>query len=256
MRLSPTFLLPAILSLLLAGCQSHSVSSVYRPTAPTTANPPQLDQAATQEEIEAVPIDMAPHGSKPVSFEKVILTMNSGAPIGKVTTGWLKIERETLKATPGEGSKQFVSVAMEELRKAHYTTPSDQNELFGNDDAIKIRFKIGAQITSLHLDVHYQPGFASVTADSSGTMMVDWQLYDSDSKKVVYSRELGTSFEKSSKNDEGEPSVFGMFRKNFRSLLSLPEFATLMMPETTPNQSPDPAPSTVTAVAGQPPRQP
>lgn len=236
MRSQPVLLLLAFLSLCLAGCQSNSAPELSKKPAATTTNPSLIGQPPiTREQDEANPIDMAPHGSKSVSFERAILTMNSGSPIGKVTTGWLNIERETLRATPGEGSKQFASVAKEELRNAHYTTPSEQNELFGNDDGSKIRLKIGAEITSLHLDVHYEPGFAGVTAESRGTMTVNWQIYDSVTKKVVYSRTLEINYTNSSKNGEGEPAVFKMFRTNFRKLLSLQEFATFMAPDLAQN---------------------
>ena len=88
-------------------------------------------------ESEPQPVDMGARGSRPVVFQRVIVSMASGATIGKVTGGLLNIQWETLKAVPGEASKQFVYVGREELRKARYTLPGDDNQLFGEEETPK-----------------------------------------------------------------------------------------------------------------------
>jgi serine protease Do len=213
-------------ALFLAGCESP------QPAAVPPAVPSSLPAAAQPEVTvpKPQPIDLAPGGSKPVAFVRVILSMPSGTAIGQVTGGWLNIVQSTLKAAPGEGSKQFDVIGREELRKAHYTLLGGEDQLFGEDESVKARYQLGANITFLQLDVHVQPGWTSATFRSDGAMTTEWQVYDTFAQKVVFKRTTDTGFHESVRGNDGEAAIFGMFRKSIRQLLAEPEFAAFMRP--------------------------
>jgi serine protease Do len=229
--------LPRILAvfpfcLFLAGCQSASTND---PAAPPNNATPRAEVSASASQSEAnpempEPINMDPLGSKPVTFQRVVLKMETGETIGKVTGGWLNIVQTTLKASPGEGSKRFNAIGLEELRKAHYTIPGGDNPLFEENESAKARYQLGAQITSMRLDVHFQPGWASVTVRTAGEMTAEWQVYDTLARKVVFTQQTHTDFHQSVKGGTGEEAVFAMFRKGLRGLLADQQFSQFMRP--------------------------
>lgn len=209
-------------SLLFSGCATA-------PNQPASAT----SSASTPVAIEMAeihPIDMAPLGSKPVGFQKALLTMETGADIGKVTGGWLHIEHTRLKAHPGEGSKQLKAIALEELKKAHYTIPGSDNPLFGDDESAKARYQLGAQIPQVKLDIHFQPGWVSATVTERGYMTIEWKVFDTLNQKVVFEKTLQTQHARTGKFDQGEEAELLMFRRNLRTLLATPEFAAFMRP--------------------------
>ena len=173
---------------------------------------------------------MAPQGSKPVAFQRVIITMESGETIGHITGGWLNVPRGTVTATSGEASRQYTIIGREELRKAHYTIPGGDNVLFEDNEAAKARYQLGAKITGLKLDVHVQAGWSSATLHCVGTMAAEWQVFDTLTRKVVFSDRTFTAYDKKQRAGEGEQPAFSMFREGFRKLLANQSFVAFMRP--------------------------
>mgnify|MGYP001550511764 FL=1 len=193
---------------------------------------------------------MGPAGSKPITFLRAVLTMETGSEVGKVTVGWLHLPGTTLKASPGEGARQFSFIAREELRKAHYTIPGADNELFGENDAAKARYQLGAEIPQIRLNAHVQPGWASATINSEGSMTINWQLYDTFARKVVFKETITSPYRHRGKFDGNDLETFDMFRANLRELLARPAFAALMRPgsdDSEPDQDSTEAMLSVTA---------
>ncbi len=223
------------LILSLAGCATApgdnlaapptAAGAAARPNQPAVLPPPPPFYA------EATPIDMGQNGSKPVSFERAIVTMEAGTPIGKVTGGWLHVTFRSLRANPGDADKACVQVGREELRKAHYSTPDASNALFGEHQMEKIRYQLGADITFLQMDLHVQPGWIKATLTSKGTISVTWQVFDTRADKVVFTLKTTTSYQDQSTSDGGVNPELGMFRKAFRELLAQKEFAAFMSPD-------------------------
>src|SRR6185312_6797440 len=200
----PTFLL-ICLALLWTGCESTKSSSTPAAARPTaTAAAPRVESPSEDDaERDFTPVDMAPGGSKPLVYQRTILTMETGKQIGKITAGWLHMGAGTITSHPGEGSKQFAFVAREELLKAHYTIPGGDNQLFGDNEAMKARYQLGAEIPKMHLDVHVQPGWTHVNATSDGSITVIWQVYDTLSQKVVFKKTTDTAFHHEGAADDG-----------------------------------------------------
>jgi hypothetical protein len=233
MILSRAFPLVVLLGMLVAGCQSRDAGLPPSPPAQNAAS------AVESTEPDPQPVGMAPRGSRPIVFQRVVITMASGATIGKVTGGLLNIQWQTLKAVPGEGSKQFVFVGREELRNAKYTLPGDDDQLFGEEESPKARFELGGQITWMQLDIHAQAGWTQPTIDSNGAISVEWQVFDSEAKKVVFRRSIDTGYHSRTKGTSGEPPLFAMFRKNVRRLLADPDFVSFMQPGQKDPQPPE-----------------
>ncbi len=122
------------------------------------------------------------------------------------------------------------TIALEELKKAHYTVPGGDNPLFGEDESGKARYQLGAQIPRVKLDVHVQPGWASASVTETGGMTIDWQLYDTLNQKVVFSKTTEVTHARTGRLDEGEDPELLMFRHSMRTLLASADFAAFMRP--------------------------
>jgi S1-C subfamily serine protease len=231
--LSKWALLPVFACLLLASCDTVEPTTT-QPTAPATpvetnATAPAAKPAPAVPP-EPQPIDMAADGSKPLAFQRVVIELEPGSTIGKLYVGPLKIEREVLKApSPSVGSEQYALIGREELRKAHYNLLGGENLLFGDDEAAKARYQLGAQISALRLNIYASPSFWSgkVAETYDGAMTANWQVYDTLAHKVIYTETTDITIES---DDSDTNAVFLMFRKSLRQLLAESSFATFMKP--------------------------
>ena len=248
----------SLAAILLSGCATPAVpyaTPIAPPTGSAAGTPAgqQLAQPTPVATPEPEPIDMGPAGSKPLSFQRVILTMEPGAKIGQVTGGWLNVVASTLHASPGEISRQVGVIGQKELRDARYTIPGDENSLFERDESAKARYQLGAKITWIQLNVHFQVGWSVPTIRTTGAMTVDWELFDTLAQKVVFTRTTDVGIEEETKGDSGIPGDMMLFRKSIRQLLAQPEFASFMRPDSAESgMEPPPPPSAPLAISGAP----
>ncbi len=233
---------PVVLSIafliFLAGCATTDTARPVSPKPATaTGTPTQKASAETMPAPpppppEPTPINLAPGGSRPVSFQRVIFNIEPGTTIGKFYWGPLKLEKDTFKAPSLKvGSEDYALIARDELRKAGYSLLGGENLVFGNDESAKARYQLGAQITGMRLDAYggisFWSGKRSLSID--GGMTADWQVYDTFTRAIVYSEK--TIIELKS-DDDGQNEFFTMFRKNIRALLTSEHFAAFMRPPT------------------------
>jgi hypothetical protein len=173
---------------------------------------------------------MAPDGSKPLAFQRVVIDLEPGSTIGKLYFGPLKIEREELKApAPSVGSEQYALIARDELHKAHYNLLGGENLLFGDDEAAKARYQLGAQISALRLNIYATANFwtGKLSETYDGAMTADWQVYDTLAHKVIYTKTTDITIEDDTSDTN---AVFLMFRKSLRHLLADSSFVAFMTP--------------------------
>jgi S1-C subfamily serine protease len=132
---------------------------------------------------------------------------------------------------PSAGSEQYVLIARDELRKAHYNLLGGENLIFGSDESAKARYELGAQISGLHVNLYgaADPWTRAISTQIDGGMTADWQVYDTLERKVVYTHTTDIAVH-SNVTDESE--IFLMFRKSLRQLLADTDFAVFMKPET------------------------
>ncbi len=226
-------LLPVLACLLLASCDTVQEPSTPTTTPATSVGTSAPTLATAPESVspaEPEPVDMAPDGSKPLAFQRVVINIEPGTTVGKLYVGPLKIVKEELKApSPSVGSEQYGLIAREELRKAHYNLLGGENLVFGDDETAKARYQLGAQISGLHLNIYASASFWSGKISSSfdGSMTAEWQVYDTFAHKVIYTQTTDISVQD---DDNDETAIFVMFRKNLRKLLADSNFAAFMRP--------------------------
>jgi len=212
----------------------------------TSSAPPESsgNSVATDADYsEPQPVDMAPGGSKPVAFRQVVISVDSTAPIGAIYQEPMGNAARTITA-PGAiySTGQYDTIVLDELQKAHYNQLGGGNLLFNNDESAKARYELGAQISGLSLDVYitYPTNYYGrpvsnypSAMEMKGSLIVDWQVYDTLARKVVYTRTTNTGCSDNYAYNSGDViAVFSMFRKGFRQLLANSDFASFMKPET------------------------
>jgi serine protease Do len=180
---------------------------------------------------EPQPLDMAPAGSKPVTFRQIVINIEPGTTIGTAYWEPSGVVAATMTAPPTiAGTGQYATIVRDELQKAHYNQLGGENLIFGSDESAKARYELGAQVSSLGLDVYiYQNNWPNPPSRQvKGHLTVAWQVYDTLTRKVVYTHTTDTGY-KDYKSDV--VAVFAMFRKSFRQLLANSDFAAFMKPE-------------------------
>jgi len=186
---------------------------------------------------EPQPIDMAPGGSKPIAFRRIVINIEPGTTIGTFYEEPMGRVAATLAAPPTiSGTGQYATIVCDELKKANYNQLGAENLIFGGDQSVKARYELGAQVSDLGLDVYLtyptdstgRPYGYPSSKETKGHMTIDWQVYDTLTHKVTYTHTTDTGY-KDYKADA--VAIFAMFRKNFRQLLADPDFAAFMKPE-------------------------
>jgi serine protease Do len=215
----------------------------------------------------AQPIDMAPGGSKPVAFRRMIYNIEPGATVGKIYLEPDNIEKGEIKAPPpGVGEEQYMLIARDELRKAHYSLLGRENLVFGDDESAKARYELGAETSGLRLNFYGTPTYSMVTdyrgvsswvttgmssLRLEGQMTTEWQVYDTLAHKVVYTHTTVISVRTGLTypfDESGANEAFVMFRKSFRQLLANSNFAAFMKPETAEETQADKRSSYISAL--------
>ena len=188
---------------------------------------------------EPQPIDMAPGGSKPVTFRPVVNNVDPNAPIGNTYYGPPTNDSLPNRFTPMNSDlEQFAIIARDELQKAHYNQLGGENLPFNEDESAKARYELGAQVSRFGLDTYFYPqsGSGLLREHVKGHMVLDWEVYDTFSHKVTYTHTIDTDF-KGDLDDSVAPRA--MFRKSFRRLLADPDFAAFMKPEAAEKEKAD-----------------
>jgi len=200
----------------------------------SSASPPSTGASgyAYADFSEPQPIDMASGGSKPVTFRRIVINIEPGTTIGTIYWEPAGVVAATMTAPSTiAGTGQYATIVRNELQKAHYNQLGGENLIFDSDESAKARYELGAQVSSLSLDVYaYQNAWPNPsTREVRGHMTIDWQVYDTLTHKVAYTHTTDTGY----KDYKGDVvAIFAMFRKSFRQLLADSDFAAFMKPET------------------------
>jgi serine protease Do len=209
----------------------RATSSVVTSSAPPPSSGASGYAYANFSELQ--PIDMAPGGSKPVTFRRIVINIEPGTTIGNVYVEPAGYIVRTVQAPPiiTSSDSQDATIVRDELKKAHYNLLGRDNLLFGDDESAKARYELGAQVSGLGIDVYlYENSWPNSPAQQIDShMTIDWQVYDTLTHKVAYTHTTNTGC-KDYKGDRA--ALFTIFRKSCRQLLADPDFAAFMKPET------------------------
>lgn len=200
----------AVTLLLLAGCATPTVTEI-QPT------PEIFVASATPLKVDGAKHDI-------VSFAKVLIQLQPGAPFGRVVlNGMPKHDVPFNGEGVSEASVNYNLLALEELRSAGYRVLGGESLLFAQDEAAKARYTVGGTIKKLFFVVYgdFWWGIRNNAPTELG-LDVEWQVYDTRSRKIAYTvttrgyrKETGTFAQ----------SMQGAFRESFRALLALQAFS-------------------------------
>jgi serine protease Do len=223
----------------------------------TSSTPPPSSGAsgyAYADFSEPQPLDMAPGGSKPITFRRIVINIEPGTTIGTIYWEPAGEIAATMTAPPTiSGTGQYATIVRDELQKAHYDQLGGENLIFDSDESAKARYELGAQVSALTLDAYIYAIYSTPSPNPSarggpgvftyavsgpqstsrqvkGHMTIDWQVYDTLTHKVAYTHTTNTGYK--DYNGDGV-AIFAMFRRSFRQLLSDSDFAAFMKPEST-----------------------
>jgi S1-C subfamily serine protease len=130
----------------------------------------------------------AVQGSQPVAFYRLLIDVPAGTEVGAHYDGMARVRQYPYRWDAGRtaGSSEFGAIATAELQRSGYTVVGGAKEsLFEENAGAKARFQLGATVRQLTYNT-YAPlagGFAE------SRVLVSWELYDSFSRRVVFSSE-------------------------------------------------------------------
>ncbi|MDD9877821.1 MAG: serine protease, partial [Magnetovibrio sp.] len=141
--------------------------------------------------------------SKPVAFKKIILKIPRSKQIGSVGIGIFCVEHTKRRARSGRhrlNEELFSDVFREELENHNYTVVGNPDALFEDRSLDKAKYFVAGLVKDIEANNCYpMAGFGDwSTSSASAYMKVNWQVYETLSRKVVYT----VSTEGSAKQEE------------------------------------------------------
>ncbi|NLG85440.1 MAG: serine protease, partial [Firmicutes bacterium] len=175
---------------------------------------------------EATPIALGPEGSKPVVFQRVASKIPVGKNVGTLYDGILKLPKYQYRWGTDVivDPEELVLDANQTLKACGYTVPGGDNPLFDTGQEAKATFQLGGLIADFLLET-----YGALAGNRTEIIMtVEWQLFDTLQKKVVYS--TTTSGYGKAPGISGEAITFA-FRAALKELLAKEDFVALLRPE-------------------------
>jgi len=221
--------LPVLAAALLVGC-AHP-----QPSQPNLAHPQ--------------PQQRHVNGSEPISFGKTIIDVPTGEQLGKFYGGVFHVPLVSYTWTAGTtiGAAAFKQQADDELRESGFAVVGDTTELFESETPSRARYQLGATIRNISLN-----GYDRMAGNfTESTVQVEWQLYDSFTRKVVF-KDSNSGYGWQGGNGGGV--VTRAFRNALRAEVAESQLASLVA--TTANQVPSSSFTNLLAITGVKPSQP
>ena len=138
--------------------------------------------------------------TKPVMLSNVVIKLDRGQVYGKTYGGILCMPRGDLTWKGGRvnfSDADLDDVFREEFEKAGYTVVGDPDALFPDPSELKAQYLVGGLVTELQANVCYPDiGFGDFDTSSGGVFMkVDWQVYSTLDRRIVFRTASEGSFE-------------------------------------------------------------
>ena len=193
-------------------------------------------QAVTVQQAQSLVAIDVPMGdeTKPVAFKKIVVKVPRNKSIGKIQMGIFCMPFADFTTRGGRyqiDSEAFNDLFREELGRYNYTVVGNPDDLFGDEDLDKAEYFVAGLITNLEANAcfplaglgDYDYGKASVYMD------VNWQLYSTLDRKVVFRTDSNGSFSNESAIDNGVDIAFEeAFALATQNLLANREFYNLV----------------------------
>ena len=203
------YILAAFAIFLLAGCQT------------TPVKPVALKQAIN------IPIGT---DAKPIQLRKVIVKIKRGEKIGTWSRGVLCIKDSDIKWKGGKldvTSDDLTEVFREELEQAGYPVLGDPDALFEDPADWKTELFVGGLINEMDVNLCYWGGLIRQHIEGAAYIKVNWQIYSTLQRRVIYEVTTEGSFEKDEVDSELDP-LMNAFSVATNNLLADREFHALV----------------------------
>ena len=154
--------------------------------------------------------------SIPLALSKVIIKLRRLELLGRVQGGWLCVDNGPLEWQGGRlnvTTEEITETFRDEMVKAGYPIVGDPNALFEDPEMSKAELLVGGSIKSLEANFCYPNiglGDAS-TAKGGAYMEIDWQIYNTLDRKVVFQTTTKGSFDSQDARTlgvRGTPTIF------------------------------------------------
>jgi len=171
--------------------------------------------------------------SKKIALKRVVTNLSRGTEIGKMRVGIACLNGGSLTWKSGRKSindEELNVVFADELKRYNYRVVGDPSELF-EDTRSGAEIAVGARITDLKYDVCYPlaPWGDYRTGSASASITVDWQVYNTLDKKVVFRKSASGTSSVSFKGGNDHDALFNAFSNAVQGLLSDKGFLEIVM---------------------------
>jgi S1-C subfamily serine protease len=172
--------------------------------------------------------------SIPLALSKVVVKLRRLELLGRVSGGWLCIDQGPLEWQGGKlniTTEEITEIFRDEMVKGGYPIVGDPNALFEDPDMSKAELLVGGSITSLEANFCYPNiGYGdSVTAKGGAFMEIDWQVYNTLDRKVVFQTSTKGSYESQDARRDGTFLTFSTaFANATQNLMAEPGFYNLV----------------------------
>ncbi len=192
-------------------------------------------KSSKQDDV-AVPAPQLKHidGSQPVSFQNMLCDVPVGTEVGKLYSGPFKTVLSKYTAL-GNGAipdaPYIVKYINADLRDSGFTVVGGQNTLFAEDTLGKARYQLGGKLLSWTRNLYD----ARAGNRTDATAEVEWQLYDSFTRKIVF-KELSSG--KAQWTGIAPGVVAQAIRYSLRNLIADSDFISVLSKTNSPMSSP------------------
>lgn len=172
--------------------------------------------------------------SIPLALSKIVVKLRRLELLGRVQGGWLCVDQGPLEWQGGRiniATEEITEIFRDEMVKGGYPIVGDPNALFEDPEMSKAELLVGGSIKSLEANYCYPNiglGDAS-TAKGGAFMEIDWQVYNTLDRKVVYQTTTKGSFDSQDARRDGSFLIFTTaFANATQNLMADPGFYKLV----------------------------
>ena len=172
--------------------------------------------------------------SIPLALSKIVVKLRRLELIGRVQGGWLCIDQGPLEWQGGRinlTTEEITEIFRDEMVKGGYPIVGDPNALFEDPEISKAELLVGGSIKSLEANFCYPNiGFLDTSTAKGGAFMeIDWQIYNTLDRKVVYQTTTKGSFDSQDARRDGIFLIFSTaFANATQNLMADPGFYKLV----------------------------
>lgn len=172
--------------------------------------------------------------SIPLALSKILIKLRRLETLGRIQGGFLCVDQGPLEWQGGRlniTTDETTEVFRDEMVKAGYPIVGDPNALFDDPEMSKAELLVGGAITKLEANYCYpNMGFGDFSTVRGGAFMeIDWQVYNTLDRRVVFQTSTKGSYEAKENKRDGAFLIFSTaFANATQNLMAEPGFYDLV----------------------------